>query len=333
MNDNLLQTSQRVTGYDIIRSMAIFFVIAGHFIAINTPFYTEEFKGISMCLKSAILPIFSTGVPLFLILTGFLNTHKNLSIQYYKGIRRVIESYLFFSIITIFFRALYLKETMPAYKWITGILDFTMIPYAWYIEMYIGLFLLIPFLNIIYKGLSSKKQKQVLLLTCFCLSSLPMLLNKRGFQIIPNYWLSIYPILYYFIGCYIYEYRPQIKSHFKAWAIIACFASIEPIVNILFNKGVYIYVARTIASPFCLVMATLLFTMYYAANIKYELIKSFITNTAKFSLDMYLCSYIIDKLIYPLFVTKYMVIIVPVVFFVSFGTATLKDLLFKLKQL
>lgn len=332
MNNQVSQISQRIIGADLIRSLAIIFVIAGHYISINTTFYTDEFSGIDMIIKSAALPILFTGVPLFLILTGFLNTKKTLSIQHYKGIRRIIESYLFFSILTIFFRVFYLNEEMPIYKWILRILDFTVIPYAWYIEMYIGLFLLIPFLNIMYRNLDTQKKKQLLLLTCFCLSSLPALLNRHGLKIIPDFWNAIYPITYYFIGSYICEYRPQIKSQWKAWLLILCLILIDPIANTLFNQGVYISAARTIASPLCLIIASCLFIMYYSFNVEYVAFKNIITKTSLLSLDIYLCSYIFDKLVYPFFVDQYMLIIVPIVFCLSFVTATFKDLLFKLNK-
>ena len=45
------------------------------------------------------------------------------------------------------------------------LLDFTGAPYSWYIEMYLGLFLLIPFLNILYNNLASQRHKQILVIT------------------------------------------------------------------------------------------------------------------------------------------------------------------------
>ena len=38
-------------------------------------------------------------------------------------------------------------------------LNYEVIPYGWYIEMYICLFLLIPFLNLIYKCLDTQRKK------------------------------------------------------------------------------------------------------------------------------------------------------------------------------
>ena len=58
---------------------------------------------------------------------------------------------------------------------IWGVFDYTTANYAWYIEMYIGLFLLIPFLNLAYNNLPSRKSKLVLLVTLIGLTSLRVL--------------------------------------------------------------------------------------------------------------------------------------------------------------
>lgn len=58
-----------------------------------------------------------------------------------------------------------LGEELPLWKWGMKITDYSAIVYAWYIEMYIGLFLLTPFLNRAYQAIPTRKQKDVLLLT------------------------------------------------------------------------------------------------------------------------------------------------------------------------
>ncbi len=59
----------RAVGLDLVRSLAILFVIAGHF-ALNTPFRQTVFEGVSMFIQGSALALFATGVPLFIMLTG-----------------------------------------------------------------------------------------------------------------------------------------------------------------------------------------------------------------------------------------------------------------------
>ena len=63
---------------------------------------------------------------------------------------------------------------------ILSILDFSADSYAWYIEMYIGLFLIIPFLNILWNNLNDVGRKW-LIITLLGLTALPSLLNCWDF--------------------------------------------------------------------------------------------------------------------------------------------------------
>ena len=58
----------RAVGLDLVRTLAILFVIAGHF-ALNTPFRQTVFEGVSMFIQGSANPLFATGVPLFIMLT------------------------------------------------------------------------------------------------------------------------------------------------------------------------------------------------------------------------------------------------------------------------
>ena len=168
----------RNVGLDLIRSCAILFVIAGHFFSLHTAFKTSTFEGTSLFIQATISFLFYTGVSLFLLLTGYLNTNKSINKKYYKGGVRVIISYLLFSLITIIFRKYYLHESLSWIQWGLKVLDFSAIPYGWYIEMWIGLFLLTPFLNLLYKTIPDQKQKLILVGTLYIMTALPDLLNR-----------------------------------------------------------------------------------------------------------------------------------------------------------
>ena len=172
-----------------------------------------------MFLQAMSIPLFMTGVPLFLLLTGYLNINKTVSKRYYKGCIRVLASYFLFSLLTILFRKYYLQEDLTWAKWILKIFDFSAIPYAWYIEMWIGLFLLTPFLNMLYKAIPTRWQKQILILTLYAMTALPDLLNRYGLHLVPGFWASCYPLTFFFAGSYIHEYKPRFES-WKLWIVI-----------------------------------------------------------------------------------------------------------------
>ena len=324
---------------DLIRSFAILFVISGHFFVLNTPFRSTTFDGISMFIQALFNPLFQTGVPLFLLLTGYLNTNKTVSKQYYKGCIRVLVAYFFFSIITILFRKYYLHEDLSWLKWILKIFDFSAIPYAWYIEMWIGLFLLTPFLNMMYKAIPTQRQKQILILTLYVMTALPDLFNRYGLHLVPGFWASCYPLTFFFAGSYIHEYRPRVDS-WKLWLTMLLLCMINPIFNVLFvHNHTLIQVAGGPWGVFGTVVAIAFFLLFYQTDFRSPVLRKSLTKISLLSLDMYLCCYIFDALVYPYFMERYFVnqsqfgiyffIIVPILFAGSFVMAWAKDILFR----
>ncbi len=340
----MTQNANRVAGLDIIRSLAIFSVIAGHFFVLNTPFRETVFDASLFPQGWAYLLFNATGVPLFIMLTGYLNARKvECDRKYYKGMVRVLVSYLLFSVIAILFRKYCLHEDGSWIQWGLKILSFSAIPYAWYIEMWIGLYVLTPFLNRLYLAIPTQRQKQILLVTLFALTALPDLLNRYGLHLVPGFWQSVYPLTFFFIGRYIREYQPTFGrgGRLLAVAAIVAICAINPVFNVLFVKEhPMIQIVGGSAGVFGTAVAVLVFLLLYKVDIKSSQAKSALARISMLSLDMYLCCYIFDRLIYPYFLDRYYItqsqfgkyffVIVPPVFLVSLLAAQVKDWIFQL---
>ena len=78
-----IQKTKRLPGLDIVRSLAILFVVAQHF-NLNTEFRQTVFDGTNLFFQGMCASIFFVAVPLFLLLTGYLNINKQLTIGYYR---------------------------------------------------------------------------------------------------------------------------------------------------------------------------------------------------------------------------------------------------------
>ncbi len=328
----------RIIGLDLIRSFAILFVISGHFL-MNTRFNSTVFGDVSLFIQAIFKAFFQIGVPLFLLLTGYLNTNKTVSKQYYKGCVRVLVAYLFFSVVTILFRKYYLHEELSWLKWILKIFDFSAIPYAWYIEMWIGLFLLTPFLNMLYKAIPSQRQKQILILTLYVMTALPDLLNRYGLHLAPGFWASCYPLTFFFAGSYIHEYKPRFER-WKLWSVILLLCLINPVFNTLFVQNhTLIQIAGGPWGVFGTIIAVAFFMLFYQTDFQSPILRKSLTKISLLSLDMYLCCYLFDAMVYPYFMEHYFVnqsqfgiyffAVVPILFAGSFAMAWAKDVLFR----
>ncbi len=339
MNQNLSSARPRVVGLDLVRSLAILFVIAGHFFTLNTPFRDTIFGGGNLIAQSVMIPVFLTGVPLFLMLTGYLNARKTVSRKYYRGCVRVLFAYVLFSVVTILFRKYYLHEDLAWTVWALKVLDFSAIPYAWYIEMWLGIFLLTPFLNLMYQAIPTRRQKHVLLLTLFALTALPDLLNRYGLHLVPGYWTDCYPLLFFFLGSYVREYRPEVPARWLVVAIVALCA-VNPVLNLLFVRGhSFVQFAGGPQGVFGVPLALAVFLLTYRLDFRCLAVRGLLLQVSERSLDMYLCCYLFDQLVYPYFMAHHFrsqaqfgpwfFVIVPLLFAGSFLTAWVKDWLCK----
>ena len=104
--ESKLIVNNRIVSLDILRSWAIFCVIAGHFF-MNTSFQQHTFEGSSMFIQGALKFLYGMGVPLFIMLTGFLCCRKTVTKRYYCCGFRVVGLYMFWSAITCIYIIIY----------------------------------------------------------------------------------------------------------------------------------------------------------------------------------------------------------------------------------
>lgn len=333
-----MNTISRSIGLDIIRFWAILFVIAEHFYLLNTPLRSIPFEGTSLFIQATALSLFFMAVPLFVILTGYLNIHKTCNKTYYKGIARVLISYLLFSVITILFRKYYVGETQSWTDWTMKILNFSAIPYGWYIEMWIGLFLLTPFLNILYENIGNAKTKLVLIGILFVITTLPHWTNRGGMHLLPDYWAKCWPLTLYFCGAYIREYQPRVNRWWASVAILLI-SLLNPVLNKVLGVSSLLLLGGGPEDVCSFAIAVLFFLICYRLQAVY--CKGFVSKVSILSLDMYLCCYIFDVLYYPVFMDSlyrtqqqfgiiYFGPLVSLVFFSSFLVASGKKLIFRI---
>ncbi len=326
--------SQRICGLDLIRTIAMFFVIGGHFLFINTNYRCVPFQGVGMFVQGIMASIFVIGVPLFIMLTGYLNIHKKPTRKYYRGMVRVLVAYIVFSIVTILFRTYYLGEERSLVQWALAILNYSAIPYAWYIEMWIGLALLAPFLNYLWHAVPNRREKLLLIATLFVMTALPDLGNRYGMYIFPAYFAqACYPLMFYFMGTFIREYQPTIKA-WLGCSVILAIALIVPLFNIVVYRGTHdvVKIAGGPGGVFYTWIAVTMFLMLYRRDISVKPIKKWVTHCSMVSLEMYLCCYMFDQLYYPWFKERFydsqaqflpwFLVIVPAVFLSSYIVAS-----------
>ena len=302
---------ERVFGLDMVRMIAIILVIALHSITLGHTF-TAAFGTMEFLFLYA-RHLASACVPLFMILTGFLQRNKKFNASYYFGIIPVFLSYFVISVICI---CTYEFQKMPEpefWESAVKIFDFSANGYAWYFEMYVGLFLLIPFLNLIYGGVKTRGGKLGLIATLAFLTLLPDTVvgfspyydgngGTIALNIIPDFFKSMYPVTYYFVGCFISEYRPRLHVLKKIAFLI--FAPLVPSLIVAYfsvGRGAYAwYLFNGNQTLTVCITAVAVFLAFYDINIRFTAVRLPVQLISACSFEMYLMSYLADKYVYSL---------------------------------
>lgn len=311
-----MNLSKRNTALDITRIVAMLSVVSIHFF-LNSGYYSEPMLGTKMLLLTILRTAFVFCVPLFIMLSGYLLNKKTLSGKYYLGIVKTLGIYVLASLACILYDAHQNGTEYTPGKVISSILDFTGAKYSWYIEMYIGLFLLIPFLNAMYNGLGSRRNKTVLIITMIVLTALPSVMNIYNFSVqgwfktptlsysyqplVADWWVNIYPVTYYLIGAYLKEYPIRMKKRYNLLLLGAAI-----VIFGLFNYyrsygGCFVWGAYTdwYSLP-TLIITVLVFAFLSVRDTSKfpNVVKRILAHISDLCLGAYLTSYIFDDFMY-----------------------------------
>lgn len=204
---------EREYGVDLFRCMGLLFVNALHACLYNG-FYSEVQQGGMMWLANSFRWLFYGCNAMFMLMTGYLKSGSKWGKGYYKSLVAVIVGYILTCVISYPIRYYWLDEKLPLENWVK--MFFTFSNYAWYVEMYIGLFLFSPILNLAVDSIHGNKRLWLLVLAMVCITSLPAETRVKGpggaYALIPDYWSSLYPVTLYLIGAAIRKTKPGIPA-------------------------------------------------------------------------------------------------------------------------
>lgn len=196
----------RLPGIDLIRCMGLFFVTGIHFFLYNG-FYFEPQKGAAIWAADSFRWLFFSCNGIFMMMTGYLMSQKPMDSKYYRRLIPILLSYTLTCLISYPIRHFLQGEVLPLSDWIHNY--FTFSNYSWYIEMYIGLILISPLVNL---ALAQIQQPRHLLGIAGVMILLTALPSITKLDLLPDYWTGLYPITYYVIGAVIHRLQPKWPS-------------------------------------------------------------------------------------------------------------------------
>lgn len=199
---------KREPGLDLLRCFALLCVITFHSFLYNG-YYSEPQRGTAMLLAGSLRWLSTGCVGLFLMLTGYLKSGRTDLRACYRGLAPVLLGYLLAAVVSIPIRHFFLGDPQPLSIWARRLLDFRGSYYGWYVEMYVGLTLLSPFVN---RALEARDDQGSLLALGAVLLTMTALPGATPLKLALAYWRSMYPLTYYVLGALIHHFQPRVPS-------------------------------------------------------------------------------------------------------------------------
>lgn len=324
INQNAIKNA-RDAGIDITRIAAFISVVAVHFF-LNSGFYDTPVVGERMFIMVVVRSFCMICVPLFMLITGYLYSERKIPItfssmwKHLSKLQHVILIYVVSAFFKFLFRSLYLGQKVAFFKdYLLVMLGYSQ--YGWYVNMYIGMFILIPFLNLLWQTLDNKEGRRSLILILMSLTVAPSIFNiydlsavesffrpwtATGYtQIVPDWWDSIYPITYYYLGAYLKSDVDMKKI--RTGRLVGVLLLIVAIFG-LYNYW-RSYSVNFIKGPWChpygslqnTTMSVLTFLVINSVHYPSWILQSkIVKKVAALTFGGYLLSWIPDKMLYPI---------------------------------
>lgn len=285
---------KREPGIDLVRVLGLFFVNGIHFFLKNG-FYGVEQIGFTVWGANCFRWLFFSCNGLFLLLTGYLKSTKPFTKDYYKGLLPILAGYTLTCLITYPIRHFALGETLSIFQWIGNFLTFS--NYSWYLEMYLGLILFSPVLNL---ALAQIKEDRTLLTITGVMVVLTALPSITAINLIPDYWVSFYPVTFYMIGAAIRRTQPEIKLWQGSLATMLVVMFMAWVSLISTDKAFSSGFTQSNGGFWNTVVATLVFLTFYRVKIPERAGKVLAWLSAGV-LEGYLLSIVLDRSLYAAF--------------------------------
>ena len=296
-----MHSSKRNLNVDIIKAVSLLLVIGVHFF-LYTGYYSINYS-ITNSIFIVLRNICMACVPLFIIVTGYLNKNKIWNKKYYLNIGRVYLLYsLAMFILTLVDNKYVINPTLFKTTLI-NILNYKY--YGWYITMYVGLMLLAPIINIAFKNMDESTRKYAVINIILAISipvTLADLFSNVRYSIfsyiLPNWWYYTWPLMYYIIGAAFSYNKNTLKDFFSNSKILFW---ITLIINTLSYNFFNIHIESVLhVNIFIVIITTCIFSWLLSLDINIpEKIKPGIIFISNNTLLAYLLSYIVDNIIYP----------------------------------
>lgn len=291
-------------GIDYIKVVACFSVLLVHFrLNVQYTIPANTFGRFVALFMATDYELFITSVPLFFMCTGYLMLNKKFSYDYYIKLGKVLLLYLMCSLLTYVILVAIKHQTLAVHQIWDGIRTYQLIGYAWYVKIYATLYLLIPFINLLIARFNEANKYWLLALIGVLMLAvgLPTPLSTGfGINFPINYHViyQLYPYVYYLIGAYLRKF--PIKINWQWLLSVEILTTVAGIGINMLRRAPFVG-GEEGNYPSLLVMVQSL-ALFMLINALANRPTKWVSWLSKYTLPIYLMSFVVDMYIYPFFI-------------------------------
>lgn len=303
MNNKILH---RDTNFELLRIVAMIMIVALHFNCHGkVMYYVEPFSKkyyYTFFIEYACL----IAVNLYVMISGYYMIKSEFKV---KKIIKIEMQVLFYSLLIYVLLSLFGQAKFSKTELINSLLPITTNRY-WFVTAYIGLYVLIPFVNKLANSLNKKEYITLLVILTFCLSIIKTIYPTND---IMNGSGIIWFIYLYLLAGYIRIYFDKKVASYKLLLLYLATIVIQIVIRNISIKSqitivkTYTYTSYNNSWFFTLIETLAVFLLFRNIKIKNEKINKAITAVAPLTFGVYLIHdnkylrpVLWDKILHPL---------------------------------
>lgn len=192
---------QRMANIELLRNISMFMVIAIHLFTKTSVLWEIDLRQPVYCISWFLYGLCMTGVNCYVIISGYFLSDSKFKVE---KLLKIYVQVLFYSV-TISLIAKYVLGLEMTSSWLAVFMPITHREY-WFATVYIGMYCLMPFLNLLIKTINQKQFQCLLAVLSILFSIIPTFLHADGWLGDEGAYGIVWFIFLYFIGAYIKMY-------------------------------------------------------------------------------------------------------------------------------
>lgn len=200
-----MKKNARNANYDLMKILSMFFIVLYHVI-VHGNVLANIHNYTLYLITEIVLLICLVHVNSFVLVTGYFQCTNQFKAS---KVWQLINSTMFYKIMIVLVAVLLFHNTLGPVPLLNQLSPILTDEY-WFVKMYIILYCLSPFLNIMIKNINQRQHKQLLWCLFVFFSIIPYITGGQGF---PNDGYTLYQFLFlYLLGAYFRKY-PFLQSN------------------------------------------------------------------------------------------------------------------------